>query len=267
MEKPLEIQEDTEDDFDDNEEPIIPVDIGATRTGLSEEKAKALFQKYGLKYATAKRPQQETPSKIQRVERPIRIRLHWTCERCKKSFGRDKVCRSCGHGRCGDCDRSPPQRVLRLLENTKKEKEIEDIRKQSADASPEDDTVSGPSTIILTEKVPVTTPPPQPEASSATPTMPSTGETRGAARPLRYVYTIRPASLGVGVGGIELYHQQPQQPHGRLPNVPTPAIQRVYKLPRQRVRWSCDRCDSLFLNRDTCSNCQHHKCQDCIRQP
>lgn len=262
LEPPLEVQESALDDFDDSEEPILPVDIGATRTGLSEEKAKALFERYGLRYAAAKRAQSEPPSKIRRVERPIRIRLHWTCEHCKTSFGHEKVCTSCGHSRCGDCVRSPPQRVLRLLEKSKQDKELQEIHEHAANASPEDDTVPGLSTTVLTEKVPVA---PQPEASSAT--AQPTHEIHSKARPLRFIYTIHPAYLGGRVGGIELYQQKPGQPQERKPGVPAPTVQRVFKQPRQRVRWTCDRCDSLFIQRDTCSNCHHQKCEDCIRQP
>lgn len=263
FEPPLEVQENPIDDFDDNEEPIIPVEIGATRTGLSEEKAKALFEKYGLKYAAAKRAQQEPPSKIRRVERPIRIRLHWTCEHCNTPFGQDKVCRSCGHDRCGDCVRSPPQRVLRILEKSKKEKEAEEIRQQTASALPEEDTVPGPSTTTLAEKISIA---PQPEASSVPFSRPAVAP-QGDPRQLRFVYTIRSAALGGRVGGIELYHQKPWNPKEHRPDATAPTIQRVYKQPRQRIRWTCDRCDSLFIQRDICSNCQHQKCEDCVRQP
>lgn len=123
------------DDFDDTEEPIIPVDAATSRPGISEEKAKVLFEKYGLRYPAAKRPTQDPPNKIRRVEKPVRIRLHWSCHQCKTPFAHDKVCTSCGHGRCGDCTRSPPQRVLRLLEKTKREKESAEILARAASAS------------------------------------------------------------------------------------------------------------------------------------
>lgn len=257
-ENALEVDETAVDDFDDAEEPIIPVDAGSTRTGISEEKARLLSEKYGLRYeGSAQRQQKEPPGKIRRVERPVRIRLRWSCHECNTAFAHNKECSSCGHTRCGDCNRSPPQRVLRLLEKTKREKEAADLRERAASASPEDDVVPGPSTTILTEKV-------RDEISE--PALQPAEEEALEADPLKFVYTIRSASLG-GVGGVELYHLDPRKPRSRRPDVPTPEIQRVFKQPRQRVRWTCDRCSAVFTNRERCSNCQHERCEDCIRNP
>jgi hypothetical protein len=253
----LEVDEDelAIDDFDDTEEPIIPVDATTSRPGISEEKAKILFEKYGLRYPAAKRPTQDPPNKIRRVEKPVRIRLHWSCHQCKTPFAHDKVCTSCGHRRCGDCTRSPPQRVLRLLEKTKREKESAEILARAASASPEDDAVLGASVTMLAEQVPA-------EETPAAP-IPQALESKVETEPLRFVYTIRSNSLG-GTDGMELYHMAR---HSLNRDGPRPAIQRVFKQPRQRVRWTCDICDSIFTHRDICSNCHHEKCADCIRSP
>lgn len=253
----LEVDEDeiAIDDFDDTEEPIIPVDATTSRPGISEEKAKVLFEKYGLRYPAAKRPTQDPPNKIRRVEKPVRIRLHWSCHQCKTPFAHDKVCTSCGHGRCGDCTRSPPQRVLRLLEKTKREKESAEILARAASASPEDDAVTGASVTMLAEQVPAEETPAAPISQAQ--------ESKVETEPLRFIYTIRSNSLG-GTGGMELYHMAKHSLHR---DGPRPAVQRVFKQPRQRVRWTCDLCDSIFAHRDICSNCHHEKCADCIRSP
>jgi hypothetical protein len=240
------------DDFDDTEEPIIPVDATTSRPGISEDKARLLFEKYGLRYPAAKRPQQDPPNKIRRVEKPVRIRLHWSCHQCKTSFAHEKVCTNCGHGRCGDCTRSPPQRVLRILEKTKREKETAEILARAAAASPHQDTLSNPSPIMVAERIP--------EIDNETLSAPLL---KIETEPLRFVYTIRSASLR-GTGGLELYHMTRNSCNRDTPN---PSIQRVFKQPRQRVRWTCDHCDSVFTHRDRCSNCQHEKCVDCIRSP
>ncbi|KAL1584071.1 hypothetical protein WHR41_08144 [Cladosporium halotolerans] len=258
----LEVEENAVDDFEDTEEPIIPVDAGSVRVGLSEEKAKLLFEKYGLKYNGARNAEQEPASKIRRIERPVRIKLRWTCHECKTAFAREKVCSSCGHARCGDCLRSPPPRVLRLLEKTKREKEAAELLERAASASPEDDAVPGPFTTVTTEKLPLNN---LPDDRSETLSH-GTEKTVGEVQPLRFIYTIRSASLG-GVGGVELYHLDPRRAKDRQVDDSTPTIQRVYKQPRQRIRWTCDRCNSLFTTRDRCSNCQHQKCGDCIRNP
>ena len=44
------------------------------------------------------------------------------------------------------------------------------------------------------------------------------------------------------------------------------AVQRVYRKPRQRVRWYCDRCQSQMINRERCG-CGHERCGACVRNP
>jgi len=258
-ENPLEVDENVVDDFDDTEEPIIPVDASTGRPGLSEEKARLLFEHYGLKYPTLKRSPEEPPTKVRRVEKPVRIRLHWSCHSCNTPFGRDKVCSSCGHGRCGDCARAPAQRVLRILEKSRREKDAVEIKKQAAIASPEDDVVLGPSSTTTAQQVPIDL-----QTEKATAALPQYEESETEREPLRFIYTIRSGALG-GTGGLELYHMTPQRPYGG--STPKPSVQRVYKQPRQRVRWTCDRCDAVFVSRDRCDNCQHEKCAECIRSP
>jgi hypothetical protein len=259
QENALEVDENVIDDFDDTEEPIIPVDASTGRPGLSEERARLLFEHYGLKYPGLRRSQQEPPNKIRRVERPVRIRLHWSCHLCNAAFGRDKACSSCGHGRCGDCARAPAQRVLRILEKSRREKDAIEIKERAAIASPEDDIVLGPSSTVLAQQVPIVL-----QTEKATSPFSEDEESEAEREPLRFVYTIRSGARG-GTGGLELYHMTPQSPYGR--NAPKPSVQRIYKQPRQRVRWTCDMCDAVFVSRDRCDNCHHEKCDDCTRSP
>ena len=142
---------------------------------------------------------------------------------------------------------------MRLLEKTKREKESDEILARAASASPEDDAVLGASVTMLAEQVP----------AEEVPAAPSPPVQKVETEPMRFIYTIRSGSLGAS-GGMELYHMAR---HNLNPDAPRPAIQRVFKQPRQRVRWTCDHCDSTFTHRDRCSNCQHEKCADCIRSP
>nr|POF14982.1 hypothetical protein CFP56_72384 [Quercus suber] len=48
---------------------------------------------------------------------------------------------------------------------------------------------------------------------------------------------------------------------------PTNVVQRVYKKPRLRVRYTCERCDAVFTERNVCTNCGHSRCNDCRRYP
>ncbi|KAI6864688.1 hypothetical protein KC338_g5342 [Hortaea werneckii] len=44
-------------------------------------------------------------------------------------------------------------------------------------------------------------------------------------------------------------------------------VQRVYKKPRQRVRYTCNRCQTIFVDAERCRSCGHDRCSDCNRDP
>lgn len=74
---------------------------------MQQEKARALFAKYGLTLE----PEEWISSRnlnVERVEKPIRMRVRRTCHRCQTTFGPDKVCVNCQHVRCKKCARYPP---------------------------------------------------------------------------------------------------------------------------------------------------------------
>lgn len=78
----------------------------AASSAIQEEKARALFAKYGLTLA----PGEWTPpvkADAERVEKKIRMRIHRTCHHCQTTFGTDKTCRNCKHTRCKKCPRYP----------------------------------------------------------------------------------------------------------------------------------------------------------------
>jgi hypothetical protein len=45
------------------------------------------------------------------------------------------------------------------------------------------------------------------------------------------------------------------------------SMQRVYKKPRQKVRWTCEICQTAFTTSHTCRTCEHRKCTSCTRNP
>ncbi|KAK3712825.1 hypothetical protein LTR37_008916 [Vermiconidia calcicola] len=103
---------------DDNIETLLPM------VSLSQERAQKIFEKYGLKYeprnATTNSESKDTP---QRVEKSIRIRIHWTCHECNAGYGSNKTCTTCGHRRCRQCSRSPPKKVKDLAKKSKEQDE------------------------------------------------------------------------------------------------------------------------------------------------
>ena len=75
-------------------------------SAVQQAKAQALFAKYGL---TLEPGEWKSPSDmtVQRVTKPIRMRVRRTCHRCQTTFGPDKVCLNCQHTRCKKCPRHP----------------------------------------------------------------------------------------------------------------------------------------------------------------
>ncbi|KAL8727316.1 MAG: hypothetical protein Q9181_005757 [Wetmoreana brouardii] len=77
---------------------------------IQEERARALFAKYGL---TLEPGEWTTPIKpdAERVEKKIRMRVHRQCHRCQTTFGPDRICSKCKHNRCKKCPRFPTKRA------------------------------------------------------------------------------------------------------------------------------------------------------------
>lgn len=73
---------------------------------IQEEKARALFAKYGLKLEPGEWTVPATVA-VPRVEKQVRMRIHRTCHRCQSTFGADRICSNCQHTRCKKCPRLP----------------------------------------------------------------------------------------------------------------------------------------------------------------
>ncbi|KAM0106427.1 hypothetical protein ACP6JB_007906 [Aspergillus fumigatus] len=73
-------------------------------SAIQEEKARALFAKYGLTLESGEW-RSSSDMTVQRVAKPIRMRVRRTCHRCETTFGPDKVCVNCQHIRCTKCPR------------------------------------------------------------------------------------------------------------------------------------------------------------------
>lgn len=73
---------------------------------MQEEKARALFAKYGL---TLEPGEWTVPTTVgvPRVEKQVRMRIHRICHRCQTTFGADRLCSRCHHTRCKKCPRVP----------------------------------------------------------------------------------------------------------------------------------------------------------------
>lgn len=292
---------------DSIDEPLLPM-VTSRDNGFNSDKARVLFEKYGLKYAPREHSSEEPPNKVRRVERAVRIRVHWTCHECSGHFGRDKTCISCGHRRCEECSRAPAQRVRELLETARQMRQHEDIQVAVASRTTPAEPLAAGETV---DKSATETPP----ETASTATLEKDDHTDededGIPAQYKYVKSARPRSgedliLRPKTQIIRRSCHKCETPfipanktdcdkcaHVRCtlcPRYPAkvakwprgspgdekpseeekrmiPAVQRVYKKPRQRVRYSCDHCQTMFADRDRCRSCGHERCKDCTRYP
>ncbi|KAI9367882.1 hypothetical protein BJX61DRAFT_263075 [Aspergillus egyptiacus] len=232
---------------------------------LQEEKARLLFAKYGL---TLEPGEWRTASNlpVQRVTKPIRMRVRRTCHRCQTTFGPDKVCVNCQHVRCKKCPRHPPA----------KPKDGKDGKER------QDRTETALQTILAQRAQPV-----QPRPSGHKLTLPSrTGGQDLVRKPVqqRVRRTCHRCETVFAAGATECAScrhirckscpRDPPKLHKYADGYPgdvepphePPA--RTWKKPRQRVRYTCHICMTLFQpGEPSCSNCGEAKGPRTIRDP
>ena len=86
-----------------------PSGNAAAHIKLREDKARALFAKYGLTLEPGEWTTQMT-GQAEWIEKKVVMRVHRQCHRCKTTFGADKICPNCSHTRCKKCPRFPSKR-------------------------------------------------------------------------------------------------------------------------------------------------------------
>jgi hypothetical protein len=287
----------------DADEPLRP--MFSTRTGLSNERAQRLFEKYGIKYEPRTASNTDLIHDVRRVEKPVRIRIHYSCDECGTSFGNSKTCSQCGHRRCRDCHRDPPKRVREMLHEARQQRQEQAQQACAQQRAP----VDAPMVVRATVTDNACTQP----VTTQQPHMIQEGllldETTDSTQ-YQYIVQHRPHAGALSslqpraqlvrrkCHECETHFEPPNQAecqtcgHSRCKlcpyeNLETPAqetqagerqqsapapfivatVQRVYKKPRQRVRWTCEQCQALFTDRERCQECGHRKCAECIRSP
>ncbi|EFW14189.1 hypothetical protein D8B26_002443 [Coccidioides posadasii str. Silveira] len=227
-------------------------------SSMREEKARALFAKYGL---TLEPGEWVTPrsakENVDRVEKPIRMRVRRNCHRCLTTFGPEKVCVGCSHIRCKKCFRYPPAKSKEECEAKGKAREVEKI-----------------------EEI-------QPKEKKFVLTIPSrTGGQDLVRKPImqrvrRTCHMCSTLFIGSATECQNCHHirckkcpRDPAKKHKYPDGYPGDAEppyeppERVWRKPRRRVRWTCHSCSALFPSGEKiCPQCEHGRCQDCTRDP
>lgn len=285
----LEADDDDEDEPDEEDMSFLTANIRSTRTALSDEKTRLMFDKYGVKYGNRRPPTEEPASKVRRVERPLRIRVHWICHQCDKSFAGHRTCAECGHRKCEECIRQPPRRGRDRGIDTEGYMDTEESTEElietvpvaaHPDPTPADeeedlpDEIANPSAFLFTIHARSTgglqyihrptaqilrrmchqcdTPFPQSNKADCK----NCGHARCGMCPRQPLKSLRLGPMSIVEG---------KMPATEAPAAP-PALERVYKKPRQRVRWTCDKCNGP-ATREKCMKCDHKRCGGCLRDP
>ena len=248
------------------------------RSLVQQEKARALFAKYGLTLE----PHEwtfPTQTPVARVEKPIRFRVRRICHLCSTTFGSSRICTNpeCGHTRCTRCPRSPPKKARRSPPTDKTtlmagitETSLANRRVTPGSAAEErrlalsryrlkmpsrtggQDLVHKP----IKQRVHRTCDRCQTEFRRESKTCATCGHQRCVACPRS------PAKL----------HKYPNGYPGDVPYEPEPPpvkqVERTVKKPVRRVKWTCHVCEILFVEgAKICNGCQHERCSQCTRKP
>ncbi|KIW39303.1 uncharacterized protein PV06_09087 [Exophiala oligosperma] len=107
-------------------------------------KAKAICARYNIELTEADwvvRPK----AQHERVSKPIRQRVRYTCHNCSTSFGYDKICIGCQHRRCTRCSRYPPRkdRSRAARETTAQQQQQQQQQPQDTDGDNARNSIEG----------------------------------------------------------------------------------------------------------------------------
>ncbi|KAF2844659.1 hypothetical protein T440DRAFT_484012 [Plenodomus tracheiphilus IPT5] len=249
-----------------------PADSPATkqldRHAMQQERARALFAKYGLTLDPHDwiTPAAPCPT-VQRVEKAIRMRVHRSCHRCGSMYGADKTCQQCDHKRCKKCPRYPKKKTAGARE---KEGEKEGEKDKDKDAV---DKVKRRKVLTITTRSgsELAYQPPKQRIRRTchkchTLFSPSTATVCDSCNHVRCTTCPRePAKLTKWPAGYpgDVDPDSDSEVEKQLDK-----FRRTWRKPRTRVRWQCDKCYTLFLNHSPqCPGCGHERCDNCTRSP
>ncbi|BCR88546.1 uncharacterized protein ACHE_41110S [Aspergillus chevalieri] len=235
-------------------------------SAVQQAKAQALFAKYGL---TLEPGEWKSPSDmtVQRVTKPIRMRVRRTCHRCQTTFGPNKVCVNCQHTRCKKCPRhpapkskpvtEPEQGAVRALLEEKKARDarLAELPRRTQKAELTIPSRSGGQDLVR---------------------RPVRQRVRRICHECESLFPTEDATECINCGHIrcKICPRDPPKlrkyPDG-YPGDAEPPIeipQRTWRKPRQRVRYTCHVCTTLYrAGERNCSNCGQERGPSTIRDP
>jgi hypothetical protein len=267
------------------------------RASVYQERVLKLRDRYGMNIAGSDRS--TFPATAQRVQKTARMRVHRSCHECGVDFGHGIHCRACHHRLCGECPRTPGRGIKEAMAQAR-EFPFHVVSEESS-TSPDllmaeaptvvsgqldvlDNTMTSSSEHVLR---PSTSLDPIVAEYSFLPTLEVDDELPDCA-PIRIVHNSRHDK------GKQTESNSPRSSHHSkespltyqdglliVPIVPysistirdpilkaSAGVQRVYRKPRQRVRYTCHECSTPFQSHGrTCGKCAHERCLECRDQP
>ncbi|RAQ65474.1 hypothetical protein COH20_009088 [Aspergillus flavus] len=228
---------------------------------IQEEKARALFAKYGLTLEPGEW-RSTTDIEVQRVAKPIRMRVRRTCHRCQTTFGIDKLCTNCQHVRCKKCPRYPPHKsshdhqtesALQTILSQKGKEPAGAPRKVKEPPLTLPSRTGGQDLIRKEVKQRVR----RTCHRCCTTFAPDATECENCKHTRCKKCPREPAKLDKYPDGYPGDAEPPAEPPAR-----------TWKKPRLRVRYTCHKCSTMYRSGEkTCANCGQEKCSETIRDP
>jgi len=251
-------------------EKPTPRSMGFARHPSQHQRARALFQRYGLEFDEAEWLASPPSTEAQRVEKRVRMRVHRSCHLCETAYGAEKICRKCEHVRCKQCPRYPAVR-------TDKERKATSSKQKNVDGKKPitygDGAAAGTTTASPKKRSNV----PKPKVQRIhrwchkcdVEFKPPSGTLCENCGHVRCTKCPRvPAKKRKFPNG---YPGDAPAEESEADDLPTDArlkVHRTYKKTRQRVRWFCESCDTLFTDGSKiCIGCGHQRCDSCTRKP
>ncbi|EOA87116.1 hypothetical protein ACJQWK_09055 [Exserohilum turcicum] len=238
--------------------PPAPVPKAMDRNAMQQERARALFAKYGLTLESHEWiAAPAAPSTVERVEKPIRMRVHRSCHRCGTLYGSDRTCVQCEHRRCKKCPRYPKKKTPEEKQADKdpneppKRKRMLTIRTRTGD-----ELVYQPARQRIRRTC----------HKCSTLFVPATATVCQNCQHLRCTRCARePAKFTKWPTG---YPGDAEPDSETEVDKQLETFRRTWRKPRTRVRWQCEQCNSLFQNHSPqCPGCSHMRCDQCTRSP
>lgn len=276
--------------------PVTTETFHVDRASVYQERAQKLRDRFGMNIAGSDRS--TFPATARRVQKSARMRIHRSCHECGVDFGHGIHCRACHHRLCGECPRTPGKGIKEAMaqarefpfhvvtEDSSTNPDFPMTEAPAVVSDHLDNFNDTPSTSKHVSK-PSTSLEPILAGDSLLPPL-EVDDDASDNVPLRVAYDFRHGKNkeDISISPRSSRHGKvfpPVQEGSYLTRTAVPypisiirdpilrapsGVQRVYRKPRQRVRYTCHECSTPFQSHNRmCEKCGHARCLECRDRP